>query len=78
MTIQEKRNMLKAEIDQIENELLIDELQAIIYGFANGHNGDLEIYTKEALLSRTQASLKDIKDGQVLTVEELKTDFESW
>lgn len=75
MTIQEKKRLLLADIDQVEDEQFLDEIREFMN---RSRSKDESLTLKEVLSARANASQKDIDEGRVLTIAEAKKRMETW
>lgn len=77
MDITKEKKYIKEEIDNSNDEALIDTLKDII-NVSKNFDKLFKPMTKEELIKRALQSEEDIKNGNIISLEDLKKEIQTW
>ena len=79
MNIIAEKNIIKQELDKVQDEHLIKAIrEMLLYSHAAKEEAILKPFTKTQLIKRAKQSEKDIKEGRVTTLAKLKKEIKNW
>ena len=79
MNLQAEINLLKSELDSIQDIKLLQRLKELIYtSKINKYEANLKPMSVEELIERTEKSEADFAAGRYKTIEDLEKESENW
>ena len=79
MNLRTEKNLLKKELDKIEDEHLIKAIKELLkYASVRAEDRVLKPFTSKQLVKRAKISEKNIKEGNFKSIESIRKEVGNW